>query len=71
MVIACTAIIYTDGWKHGIKRISFILLVVSLYVLAIKFFGQKGKYVLAFFLVAYAIIVLYRIKKKGGNIWWG
>lgn len=69
-VIACAVIFYINGWKHAIKTISFVLLVLSLYVIAIKFFGQEGKNVLAFFLVVFAIIVLYRRKKKGGNIWW-
>ncbi|MGR9071589.1 MAG: hypothetical protein ACU833_00840 [Gammaproteobacteria bacterium] len=69
-VMACAVIFYVSGWKQAIQTISFLLLVISLYVIVIKFFGQEGKNFLAFFLLVVAIIVLYRRKKKGGSIWW-
>jgi uncharacterized membrane protein YoaK (UPF0700 family) len=68
--LAFAVIFYINGWKSAIKTISFILVVLFLYVITIKFFGQEGKNILAFFLVIFAIIVLYRRKKKGGSIWW-
>jgi hypothetical protein len=68
-VIAGAVIIYLNGWKKGLGVVSFVGLMLIIYIVTIYIFGQEGKKYLSIVLVFSAFIFLFFRKKKGKSIW--
>ena len=71
LTIVCLVIFFLiNGWKAGLKLISFLLVFSGFYFIVSKYWGEEGRLYSGIFLVCIvAPFILYKRYKKGQSIW--
>jgi len=69
-VVASAVLVYIDGWKDGFRRIAYLGVALAVYLVAIRYFGDRGKNAVAIAYVIIAVVVYVYLKITGKSTWW-